>query len=196
MERKHIGETTPGWRWCMNPECRAGRVHEPKVMEAEPKKAKKRSGFFFGKVEAEAVIDPDICECQECGAKACVPCDRPFHDGETCAAYQSRIKDRIEEEDRALQAIRKITKQCPGCKQSIQKNGGCPGMRCRSRHWCASRGVADRRCRHAMRSCFLLELSRALLRVGRTLQVLPCPMSRVLCPYGREAFGCLMYSSP
>ncbi|KAK0935065.1 hypothetical protein LTR29_013385 [Friedmanniomyces endolithicus] len=128
VEPKHIGETTPGWRWCMNPECRAGRVHEPEVIKAGPKKAKKRVGFFFSKVEPPSESEPELCECQECGAKACIPCDRPWHEGESCAAYQARIKDRVEEEDRALEAIRKVTKPCPGCKRSIQKNGGCPAM--------------------------------------------------------------------
>jgi len=172
VEPKHIGETTPGWRWCMNPECRAGRVHEPEVIKAGPKKAKKRVGFFFSKVEPPSESEPDLCECQECGAKACIPCDRPWHEGESCAAYQARIKDRVEEEDRALEAIRKVTKPCPGCKRSIQKNGGCPAMLCRFGRWCKGRKGTDCGYRHSMQRCFLLELSWRP-RPGQTvLQVL------------------------
>lgn len=52
---------------------------------------------------SEPVIESDICECTECGAKACVPCDRPWHEGEDCAAYQARIKDRLEEENKTLE---------------------------------------------------------------------------------------------
>ncbi len=194
LERKHIGENTPGWRWCMNPECRAGRVHEPKMLEAEPKTAKKRGVFFFSKAKSPSVTEPETCECQECGTKACIACDRPFHEGESCAAYQARIKDRVEEEDRALEAIRKVTKPCPGCKRSIQKNGGCPAMLCRSRDRCGGREGADGGYRHSMQRCFLLELSRRP-RPGQTvLQVLRTAgwnMSRAMCPSGREESFCL-----
>ncbi|KAK1082499.1 hypothetical protein LTR48_006935 [Friedmanniomyces endolithicus] len=60
VEPKHIGETTPGWRWCMNPECRAGRVHEPEVIKAGPKKAKKRVGFFFSKALDATLLSAGI----------------------------------------------------------------------------------------------------------------------------------------
>ena len=125
-ERKHIADNTPGWRWCMNPKCRAGQVHELKV--ASPKLGKKKGRAK--KVESEATPDLIICTCYECGAKACVSCDRPWHEGETCAEYQVRVKDRLDEEDQALEAIRKMTKPCPGCRKQIQKNGGCPMMYC------------------------------------------------------------------
>jgi len=135
MERKHIAENIPGWRWCLAPGCRAGQVHE-QILKVAFKKAKKKGRGNVKKVEAvkmeESEVMPDICECHECGAKACVTCDRPWHEGESCAEYQLRIKDRVDEEDRALNEIRKITKQCPGCKKPVQKNGGCPAMQCKS----------------------------------------------------------------
>lgn len=68
--------------------------------------------------------------CYTCSARACARCDRPMHDSETCAAYQARIKDRLEEEDKALKAVRKLSRKCPGCSKSIEKNGGCSNMVC------------------------------------------------------------------
>lgn len=72
----------------------------------------------------------DIFTCHDCGAKACVPCDRPWHDGEACLEYRLRVKDRVDEEDKLLKTIGKISKPCPRCKRSIQKNGGCTSMIC------------------------------------------------------------------
>lgn len=81
---------------------------------------------------------PDICKCNECGARACVRCDRPWHENETCADYQTRIQDRIEEEDATLEVIQKKTKKCPSCSRSIEKAGGCKHMFCKS---CAKVGM-------------------------------------------------------
>ena len=128
LERKHIGNTTPGWRWCLAPGCRAGQVHETKaeVVVEEPK-PKKRSTTKKGveKIRAPTPAEPDICVCHECGAKACVPCDRPFHEGETCEQYKARTKGHMDEEDAALKRIQQTTKSCPNCAKRIEKNGGC-----------------------------------------------------------------------
>jgi hypothetical protein len=103
MERRRKAETTPGWRWCMNPRGDAGQVHEK------------------GKV----------CKCSECGARACVPCDRPVHHGETCAAYMKRVHG--DEDTKSLGKIIATTKVCPNpaCKVRIEKWLGCGSMICR-----------------------------------------------------------------
>lgn len=75
---------------------------------------------------------PDIFKCEKCGAKACVPCDRPWHTNESCGEYQLRIKDRIEEEDATIAAIQRETKSCPSCSKHIFKIGGCKHMHCKS----------------------------------------------------------------
>jgi hypothetical protein len=75
---------------------------------------------------------PDICKCNKCDAKACVPCDRPWHENESCEEYKLRIKDKIEEEDATLAAIQKVTKPCPSCSKNILKTGGCKHMYCKS----------------------------------------------------------------
>ncbi|KAK3676911.1 hypothetical protein LTR78_003115 [Recurvomyces mirabilis] len=135
-ERKHIIDNTPGWRWCMAPDCRAGHVHESKTSspnkpeEPEQPKRKGRGKQKPADRPAEKPIADDIFECKECGAKACVTCDRPWHEGESCEAYQARVKDRIDEEDLSLQKIKRLTKPCPGCKKAIEKDGGCSAMFC------------------------------------------------------------------
>lgn len=77
---------------------------------------------------------PDVFTCNKCGGKACVPCDRPWHENETCESYKERTntKARIEEEDASLAAIQKETKKCPSCSKNILKNGGCKHMFCKS----------------------------------------------------------------
>ena len=105
-----------GWRWCLNPDCDARQVHDS-----------------VSKEEDEENDKQDICTCTKCGACACVPCNRPYHEGETCEAYQVRIKDCVEEEDESLKAINRLTKPCPNpnCNARIQKNGGCSHMLCK-----------------------------------------------------------------
>lgn len=78
----------------------------------------------------EAPPKPDVFTCNDCGAKACVPCDRPWHENEICEEYQVRIKDRIAEEDATLATMEKHTKKCPSCQKRIEKNGGCAHMFC------------------------------------------------------------------
>ncbi|KAK5767568.1 hypothetical protein LTS12_002410 [Elasticomyces elasticus] len=157
IERRTIAETVPGWRWCMNTKCRAGQVHESLLQAGEAEKVAKdgseeieeanRKEWATAKralkpraaKKAKAVIDltqdsdpaEDIFTCKGCGAKACVPCDRPYHEGETCAEYQERRKFQTETEDKASEKfIKKQCKQCPNaeCKKPIEKNGGCDSV--------------------------------------------------------------------
>jgi hypothetical protein len=128
LERKHIGDTTPGWRWCLSAYCNAGRVHETAEKEkAKNKKTKERDGSTYDSAiylnGYEYEVAPNICTCHACGARACVRCDRPYHAGKTCKAYQLRTKDRMEEEDQAIRAIERATKPCPNCRVRIQKKG-------------------------------------------------------------------------
>ncbi|CAK4031015.1 E3 ubiquitin- ligase [Lecanosticta acicola] len=153
-ERHHFAEITPGWRWCLAPGCRAGQIHkkveakeeaenkehqETKEHSKPKRKGKKTLWPFSKKTDSQVKTSEsaediekqaDICTCNDCGAKACVSCDRPWHTSETCEAYQARIKDRMDEEDRTLKAIGRLSKKCPGCQKNIEKNGGCPAMHC------------------------------------------------------------------
>lgn len=77
VERRHTVDTVPGWRWCLNPKCKAGQVHHQTSIQGQSKKSK------------EEATESDVCVCHACGTKACVPCDRPDHHPETRADYQT-----------------------------------------------------------------------------------------------------------
>jgi ariadne-1 len=159
LERGHIAENTPGWRWCLAPGCLSGQIHKSSASDEglpgskenpiELSEAKGSSWTGWMRRSIRNAVDgqkdkapdtnptlvlrpraPDICTCKDCGAKACVPCDRPWHENETCEEYQFRTKDRLDEEDKSLDAIRKLSKRCPNCSKSIEKNGGCRHMLC------------------------------------------------------------------
>ncbi|KAK0937988.1 hypothetical protein LTR29_010436 [Friedmanniomyces endolithicus] len=152
MERRGIAEKIPGWRWCLHSKCKTGQVHEPllkaaavpvegivKPDEADRKtnpKAKTESKRGTSKKSAgkKVVIDltrdeDDIFTCDTCGERTCVPCDRPYHVGETCDEYRERMK---RGEAKSEKFIKKKCKQCPkeGCKANIEKNGGCDHVLC------------------------------------------------------------------
>ncbi|CZT25074.1 uncharacterized protein RCC_10804 [Ramularia collo-cygni] len=124
LERRHVADTVPNWRWCLNPTCKAGQVHE---QLPEPRKTAKGGKNSKKQPSDEA---EKICVCNECGHRACVPCDRPDHTPETCADYQNRIKGRTDEDDKSRAMLLKISKPCPHCNKPIQKSGGCSSMMC------------------------------------------------------------------
>lgn len=78
---------------------------------------------FDGSTIDSTMEDVDIMTCNTCSARACVRCDRPMHDGETCAAYQARIKDRLDEEDKALKAVRRVSRPCPMLEEYPEGRG-------------------------------------------------------------------------
>lgn len=155
LERRYIAEKTPGWRWCLSSKCSHGQVHvkgsvpgsQSNPIDLSERRGSSLTSRIMNRIrtvsstqkprnatESESVslpaFEPDIFICADCGHQACVPCDRPWHEHETCEEYQARIKDKIKEEDASLAAIHKITKKCPQCSKSIEKNGGCPHMTC------------------------------------------------------------------
>ena len=125
MERRGIAEKIPGWRWCLNPKCRAGQVHKP-LVEVSPNLGRGKRG------KTKKKTADDICECDTCHAQACVSCDKPWHEGETCAQYQKRMKRQTETEEKATaKFIETKCKKCPNCSKSIEKNGGCDTVFCK-----------------------------------------------------------------
>ncbi|CAK4033786.1 E3 ubiquitin- ligase [Lecanosticta acicola] len=65
-----VQSRVPRWRWCLAPDCDEGQLHEP--------------------LEPPTLEEEDVCVCDGCGAEACVLCDRPYHDAETCEEYAAR----------------------------------------------------------------------------------------------------------
>jgi ariadne-1 len=86
-------------------------VHESKVTH-KPKEGASKSKSRARKKQLDPETDvggvEDICTCNKCGARACATCDRPYHEGETCSAYQARVKDRAEEEDKSVLEVSKM----------------------------------------------------------------------------------------
>lgn len=181
LERKHIAESTPGWRWCMAAECRAGQVH---VIKPTEEKAKEKSRSSFGMMgdvvnalstarAPKPTKTPNVCVCQTCGSKACVDCDRPWHEGESCEAYQDRLRGHLGDEDASEKLITGLTKKCPGCKGKIEKDGGCSAMFCAYtstylRIWFADRNAF----RYPLSDLLLLALPGNL---GRSPWLSVCP---------------------
>lgn len=133
LERRAIQDDTPGWRWCLAPKCRAGQVHKPLLdtdkNDDEGASKAKKGGKKKKTTKANA---DDIFTCEMCGAKACVPCDRPYHDGETCAQYQKRAeRQNGVEEEASLAKIQSECKPCPKCAKKIEKDGGCDQVACK-----------------------------------------------------------------
>ncbi|XTI93253.1 hypothetical protein V2W45_1430445 [Cenococcum geophilum] len=107
-----ILSANPNFRWCLNPECDSGQIHE-----------NNRDGPVF--------------RCAECKTKICVFHERAWHKGETCKQFDYRVaaeKQRVEEAA-SIAVIEKITKKCPGkpgqpCGWNIEKVAGCDHMTC------------------------------------------------------------------
>lgn len=90
------------FRWCIASGCTSGQIHS----------------------------EGDIFRCVSCGHKACVNCNVAWHAGETCEAFQSRLRMQPNEEEESAKALKKYSKICPGCNRKVQKNGGCDHIHC------------------------------------------------------------------
>jgi hypothetical protein len=101
-------EIIPNFRWCLNPRCSSGQIHE-------------------------SASDGPIFQCRACGFKACVVHNRRWHRGETCAQFDERnnTREKRAEEEASEELVLAISKECPSCAARIQKNDGCDHMTCR-----------------------------------------------------------------
>lgn len=93
----------PGWRWCLRASCEAGQQH---------------------------LNGSAVCVCNSCGASACVRCDRPFHQGETCVAYRARTGAGAKEKA-TRDTISETTGKCPGCGIRVELVDGCYHILCK-----------------------------------------------------------------
>jgi E3 ubiquitin-protein ligase RNF14 len=103
---------TADFRWCPASGCNSGQIHTTGV-----------AGNIF--------------TCSGCGSKTCVVHENTWHEGESCADFDSRISGRKQREQKAqeeasLKKIKELTRKCPGpgCDWNIQKNDGCDHMTC------------------------------------------------------------------
>lgn len=96
----------PSYRDCMAQNCKSGQFHDTKT-------------------------DGNILRCNECGFRVCTVHELPFHDGETCKAYDERKKVIPTLEEATKRTIARLSKPCPNCAVNIEKNGGCDEMICK-----------------------------------------------------------------
>jgi acyl-coenzyme A synthetase/AMP-(fatty) acid ligase len=136
----------PDFRWCLNPSCNAGQIHETGVLPLVPEfvhllHGEARSGMTIlpefahlqqGEARNRLVHENPIFVCHACGARHCVVHELEWHDGETCQEYDYRVsgKKRRDEEDATKKTIQLISKKCPRCPTQIEKNAGCDHMTC------------------------------------------------------------------
>ena len=67
--------------------------------------------------------------CQQCGAMVCTTCHEPYHEGITCAMYQSG-KQADKDLENWLQRDPSNRKRCPKCSSPIEKTYGCNHVAC------------------------------------------------------------------
>ncbi|CZR51821.1 related to RING finger protein Dorfin [Phialocephala subalpina] len=101
-------QTMPNFTMCLAPGCGSGQIHEGG--DAEP-----------------------IMTCRTCNYKTCFSHKMPWHEGQTCAEYDTMRRERMEQEAASETFIYQNAKICPNpnCGHGIIKHGGCDHMTCR-----------------------------------------------------------------
>ena len=76
--------------------------------------------------------------CSHCRVKLCTSCHVQYHDGLTCAMYQSGYIPVDREVREWMNRDRESRKLCPCCRSPIEKTGGCNNMTCKNckKHIC------------------------------------------------------------
>ena len=110
----------PDFYHCMSPSCPSGQIHE------------------------DAENNP-IFTCNSCRNRYCITCKTPWHGDISCEMFRrgeqrkeaedgerKELKTRKQAEEKATEAaLRKVTKDCPGCGCKIEKIAdGCDIMNC------------------------------------------------------------------
>lgn len=136
----------PGWRWCLEGECRDGGVcrEEGGVEEEEDTVRERRVRFSVDEDDDDeedleprvhrksrkTKEEPEIWGCgdKDCAGMACVLCDRPWHEGMTCEEYAWRNMKHLVEDWLSRKAIEGLRAQgrirdCPQCQCAIEKDG-------------------------------------------------------------------------
>ncbi|CAH8666504.1 unnamed protein product [Schistosoma margrebowiei] len=75
--------------------------------------------------------EPYQITCTNCSECFCFACGQPWHDPVRCEQLRTWIK-KLENDSGTLGWIAANTKECPKCRATIEKNGGCNHMTCRN----------------------------------------------------------------
>jgi len=119
-------------------------------------------GAFFAKG------DGNIFSCAMCKARYCLVCEVPFHEEQTCDEYQADKKRRSEDEQKSLDAVKQVSRPCPGpgCGINLDKYTGCDHVTCETMHTtsCRSRTITNLCGRPKVQARILLAVFRSLQR--------------------------------
>ncbi|KRX09070.1 hypothetical protein PPERSA_01957 [Pseudocohnilembus persalinus] len=66
-------------------------------------------------------------ECQICGLKICLLCDKPEHNNSTCEQFAEYLKIKGKEDEKTLEYLRQNFReniQCPSCRNIVTKSSG------------------------------------------------------------------------
>jgi len=107
---KSFVENSKETRWCPSPGCNKA-VYDP-ILEAEDN--------YVG-----------ICTC---GMRFCWKCGKPSHTPATCKNFEDWQAKYSSDDVLSIRYIQQNTKQCPKCKNAIEKNDGCFMMTCQQCH--------------------------------------------------------------
>ncbi|KAF8853175.1 hypothetical protein BDZ45DRAFT_729656 [Acephala macrosclerotiorum] len=97
----------PNFRWCLSPSCSNGQLYDGDDNTRDPK-----------------------ISCEECKFQMCFTHEMPWHEGQTCAEYESMRDHGDPAYDETREWIRTNTKPCPECGVGIQKGEACFHMTC------------------------------------------------------------------
>lgn len=126
--------------------------------------------------------DGNIFSCKMCKARYCLVCEVPFHEEQTCDDYQANAKRRSEDEQKSLEAVKQVSRPCPGpgCGVNIDKWTGCDHVTCKKTKYSIRYRIAADCCdRPEMQARVLLAMFCSLQRSNWY------PASRELRPQGK-----------
>ncbi|KAI5361939.1 Putative IBR domain-containing protein [Septoria linicola] len=109
-------DMNPNWRQCLNTDCDFGQFH------VSPK--------------PEWGMETDVFHCTwNCQSKACVKCDRPWHEGQSCEEFNESIASQREQEMADREYIERLKKDgeikgCPNCACAVEREMPVNVVRC------------------------------------------------------------------
>lgn len=109
-------DMNPSWRQCLNTDCNSGELHVSPAPESE--------------------LQTDVFHCVwSCQSKACVKCDRPWHEGQSCEGFNESIASQREQEVADREYVERLkrdgeVKECPNCACNVTREIPAEVMRC------------------------------------------------------------------
>lgn len=120
----------PNFRWCLRESCGAGQIFDIVAPS-------RTTGEGAGESEMESRLRHRVA-CDACGFEICFAHQTRWHEGLSCAEFDTLRANGGDPDDAATRAwLGRNTKPCPGprCGVPVEKTGGCFHMTCRECHF-------------------------------------------------------------